>query len=290
MPIPDFLQFTLTIGLLEAAPLILAAVGFTLIFRLNGFVNVAFAENLMVGAYAGIIFNSILGMNFYAAIIPAVLISGLVSAATYVCVFRPAMRRGVSGTELIIMSVGLSFFMRYGLTLIFGVTVYTFTNRITFMRILGIGVTDLQIICIILAGVVSVLFLLFMFKTTYGEKMRALSDNEQLAKTSGINPFLVSTLIWFMAGVAGGFAGIFFGAFSYVVPWMGWDQILFIIMIAIVGGIGSVPGAIIAGFAANILYSGVTLLSDSYAGTITLLVLFIVALKLKAVRAGGIKV
>lgn len=286
---PILLQFTFIIGLLEAAPMVLAAVGFTLIYRLNGFVNVTYAENLTIGAYTGVILNTMLGLGFYASILPAALFSGLFSVVTYLLVFRPAMRRGVNKTELIIMSVGLSFLIRYGITMVLGVTVYSFTHRVTFIRFLGIGITDLQIVCIILAALVSIFFLMFMFKTNYGEKMRALSDNEQLAKTSGINPFRVTILIWFMAGVAGGFAGVFLGAFSIVVPWLGWYQILFIMMITIVGGVGSVPGAIVAGLVTSVLSSGITLVSNSYTAATTLLVLFIAALKYQAVRKGGFK-
>src|SRR5665647_513113 len=89
MTLPTFLSSTLVLGLLEAAPLVLAAIGFTLIFRLNGFINVAFAENITLGAYFAVIFNSILGWNFYVSIIPATLLSGLLSVTTYLIIYRP---------------------------------------------------------------------------------------------------------------------------------------------------------------------------------------------------------
>ena len=62
--------------------------GFTLIYYLNGFTNVAFAENITFGAFFSVIFTSILGLDFYVSIVPAALLSGVVSVLTYLCVFR----------------------------------------------------------------------------------------------------------------------------------------------------------------------------------------------------------
>lgn len=285
MTVATFLSNTFVLGLLEAAPLVLAAVGFTIIFKLNGFVNVAFAENLTIGAYFGALFNTILGMNYYIAIIPAVILTGVLSALTYIIIFRPAIRRGVGKTEMIILSVGVSFLLRYGIKLIFGNDLYNFSHSsISFLRVLGVGVTDTQLVCIGLAALISVAIVLFMFKTNYGEKMRALADNEQLAKTSGINPFAVSVLIWFIAGVAGGLSGVFYGTFAFVSSALGWNQILLIMMVAIVGGIGNIKGAIIAGIIASMASTAVTLFSNSSYGLIVLLLVFIVVLKLKKVR------
>ncbi|MEM1066907.1 MAG: hypothetical protein AAGJ74_15510, partial [Pseudomonadota bacterium] len=64
------------IGLLEASPLILAAMGFTLIYYLNGFMNIAYAESITFGAYFAILFNVVLGLHFYMAIVPSMLFSG----------------------------------------------------------------------------------------------------------------------------------------------------------------------------------------------------------------------
>jgi len=285
MTLSTFLSSTLILGLLEAAPLVLAAVGFTLIFRLNAFVNIAYAENITLGAYFAVIFNSILGMNFYASIIPAALISGVLSVITYLAVIRPAIERGVGKTELIILSVGLSYFIRYGAKLIFGNDIYNFNfGGTSFLSVFGIGVTDIQLVCIGLVVVISIAIYLFMYRTNYGEKMRALADDKELAMISGINPMVVSILIWFIAGVAGGLAGVFYGAFSFVTSSLGWNLILTVIMVTIVGGIGSVRGALAASACVGIITSAVTLLSNSSYGVIVLLVIFIAILKLRKVR------
>lgn len=286
MTLSIFLSSTLVLGLLEAAPLVLAAIGFTLIFRLNGFINVAYAENITLGAYFAVIFNSILGWNFYVAIIPAALLSGLLSVLTYLIVFRPAFRRGVGKTELIILSVGVSYFIRYAARILFGNDLFNFNfSGTSFLKVFGIGVTNIQLICIGLVAAISIGIYFFIYKTNYGEKVRALADNEELAMVSGINPTKVSLLIWFIAGTSAGLAGLFYGTFSFVSSSLGWNMILIVIMVTIVGGVGSIRGALIASAFVGIVTSAVNLLTtNSLYGEIVLLIIFIGILKIRKVR------
>ena len=276
---------SLILGIIEAAPLVLAAMGFTLIFYLNGFINVAYAETVTVGAYFAIVFNSMLGLNFYLAIIPSAVLSGVINVAAYLLVFRPAAKRGVESTEMIILSVGLSFFMRYSLRLIFGSTLYALDIvSPTSINIFGIGITNIQLTALVLVAVITVALYLFIYRTNYGEMMRGLANNEVLAMVSGINPVKVSVLIWFLAGVAGGLAGLFYGVFSFVNTLLGWKLVLIIIMVTIVGGIGNVRGALIASIGAGIITAAVTLVTKPLYGEVILLLVFIGVLRLKKGR------
>jgi len=274
----------MVLGLIEAAPLALAAVGFTLIFYLNGFINVAYAENVTLGAYFAVVFNTIMGLNFYLAIIPAAVLSGGVSVITYLIVFKSALNRGVGRTEMIILSVGLSFFIRYASRLVFGTGLHHFDIvSPSYLSVFGIGITSIQITALALVGVISVGLYYFIYKTNYGEMMRGLANNEDLAMISGINPTKVSLLIWFIAGMAGGLAGIFYGVFSFVSYSLGWNLILIIIMITIVGGIGNVRGALIASAGTGIITTAVTLITKPLYGQIALLIFFIGVLKARKV-------
>lgn len=271
----------LILGLFGAAPLVLAAVGFTLIYYLNGFINVAYAENMTLGAYLAVLFNVKLGWDFYLTIIPSALLAGLLSVGTFVLVFRPAMRRGVGPTELIILSVGLSFAIRFGCRLLFGIKLYLFdTGKPAYFNLLGIGVTDYQLTALALAAAMAVGLYLFIFRTRYGEQMRALAGNRDLAKASGINPNQVSILIWFIAGVAGGLAGIFYGVFSFVNADIGWNLILIIIMISILGRVGNVRGALAVGVGAGIVVAFITQVTQPLYAQVVLLVLFVLVLKM----------
>jgi branched-subunit amino acid ABC-type transport system permease component len=280
----------LILGLFGAAPLVLAAVGFTLIYYLNGFINVAYAENVTLGAYFAVVFNVTLGWNIYLAIIPSALLAGVLSAATFVFVFRPAMRRGVGPTEMIILSVGMSFFLRYAARLIFGIKLYQLEpGQPTYFHFLGIGITSYQLAALGLAVVTVVGLYLFIFRTGYGEQMRALAGNRDLATVSGINPHRVSVLIWFIAGVAGGLAGVFYGIFSFVNADIGWNLILLIIMISVIGRIGSVRGALVVGVGAGVVVSFLTQVAQPLYAQVVLLALFVLVLKFtrKAVTMRG---
>jgi branched-subunit amino acid ABC-type transport system permease component len=281
---------TLLIGLIEAAPLILAAIGFTLIYYLNGFINVAYAETVTSGAYFAILFNSILGLNFYVAIVPAALLAGALNALTYVAVFRPALRRGVGKIEMIILSVGLSFLLRHAVRLFFGVDLYLFDIQDpTYLSLFGTGVTSVQIWAMVLAVAIAVGAYLLTYRTTYGQQIRGLASNADLAAASGIDPTRTSVLVWFVSGVAGGLAGVFIGVFSFVDYTLGWNMILIIIMVTIIGGIGSVRGALVAGAVTGIVTAVLTSVSDPLYAQVFLLLLFIAVLRFRQAGAQSVK-
>ena len=280
-----FLKSTFVIGILESAPLMLAAVGFTLIFCLSGFMNIAYGENLTMGAFLAVTFNTVLGWNFYVSIIPAALLAGVLSVVTYLLVFRPAIKRGVGKIEMIILSVGLSFVIRYAINLIWGTDVRNFlVGKTYYLSFFGVGITSTQLICLGLVLLIALGLYLFIYRTNYGETMRALADNEELAMVSGINPIKVSILVWFLSGVAGGLAGIFTGVFTWVHSGIGWHEILVILLIAFIGRVGNVRGALIAGAVVGIITTAVTLVTQPAYGIVALLVVFILILKFRKVE------
>ena len=98
---------------------------------------------------------------------------------------------------MIILSVGVSFFIRYTARLIFGSKLYAFDIvSPSHIKLFGIGITNIQLTALILVAVTTVALYLFIYRTNYGEMMRGLANNEELAMVSGINPIKVSVLIW----------------------------------------------------------------------------------------------
>lgn len=273
------------IGLLEASPLILAAMGFTLIFYLNGFMNIAFAESITFGAYFAVLFNVTLGLNFYLAIIPSMLLSGVLSVLVYLAIFRPALNRGVGPTEMIILSVGVSFMLRYGLILVVGPeNLFLNEPNITYLQFFGMGATNLQLIALVLVLLAAGILYWMIYNTGLGEQMRGLANNRDLAMASGINPHRTSVAIWFIAGCAGGLSGIFTGVFAQVAPYMGWNVILITMLVTIVAGVGSVRGAVVAAIIAGILSAFITLITKPLYAEVVLLTAFIGVLTFRGAR------
>lgn len=273
----------IVIGLIEAAPLILAATGFTIIYYLNGFINVAYGETVTIGAYITLVLNVFLGWNLYLALIPAALLAGLFSVVTFVAVFRPAFRRGVGYIEMIILSVGLSFLIRHGIRLIFGLQSYQLElTEPSYLTMFGTGVTSTQLLSIGLVAAVTTGLYLLVYKTRYGEQVRAFASNPELAMLSAINPSRVALLVWFIAGATAGLAGTFTATLAFVDFEIGWDMILILILISIVGGIGNVRGALAAGIVVGLVRSFVTIeTATPIYGEVLLLAIFIIFLRLR---------
>lgn len=270
---------SLFIGLLEASPLILAAMGFTLIYYLNGFINFAYGETITYGAYLAALFNVTFGLGFYMSVIPAALLAGILSVLTYLYLYRPAQRIGVKPTELIILSIGLSFMLRYGLVLSAGAeNVFVNEPPIAYFNFLGIGATNLQMIALVLVLITAFNLYWVVYRTGFGETVRGLSNNEELAMVSGIDPHKVSVKVWFLAGMVGGLSGVFSGVFALASPYMGWNVILITIMVSTVAGVGSVKGAVAVSVVAGILTAAITLISKPLYSEVVLLGVFIFVL------------
>lgn len=282
----DWIIQSFVIGLTENAPLVLAAIGFALLYRLTGLINVAYAETVTLGAYFGMWFNTTFGLDFYAVLIPTALLSGVLSVATYLILFRPARRRGVGALEMIIISFGLSIFLRHGLQFVFGYPERFFdVPSPDTLFILGVGVTSFRLLALASVAALSLLLYLFIQRTSYGLQIRALASDEDLARVSGIRPLAVTVLIWFIAGVAGGLAGAFYGVGASVSPLLGWRQFLPVLLVVLVGRAWGLGGVIVVAVATGIALAAMALQFDQvlYA-QVVLIVGFVAILKWRGRR------
>ncbi|HEY5628882.1 MAG TPA: branched-chain amino acid ABC transporter permease [Candidatus Limnocylindrales bacterium] len=282
----DFLVRAVVIGLTEQAPLVLAALGFALLYRLTGLINVAYAETITLGAYFGMWINTTYHVDFYAVLIPTALLSGLLSVGTYLAIFRPAKRRNVGGLELIIISFGLSILLRHGLQFVFGYPERFFdVPPPDTIMIMGVGATSFRLLALASVAVLSLLLYLFIQRTSFGLQIRALASDEDLARVSGIRPLAVTVMIWFIAGVAGGLAGAFYGVGASVSPLVGWRQFLMLLMVALVGGSWGLGGVIAVGVATSVALAAMALQFDQvlYA-QLVLIVAFVIVLKIRGSR------
>ncbi len=279
----DFLGDSLVIGLTEHAPLVLAAMGFFLLYRLTGLINVAYSETITLGAYFGMWLNTTYGLDFYSVLLPSGLLAGVVSVGTYFLIFKPAKRRHVGVLEMIIISFGLSVFLRHALQFVFGYPVRFFdVPPPTTINVLGVGVSTFRILAFATVVLLALGLYWFIQRTNYGLQIRALASDEDLAEVSGIKPLLVTVLIWFVAGLAGGMAGAFYGVASSVAPLLGFRQFLLILLVVLVGGARSIRGVIVTGLVTGVALAAMSLqFGQILYAQLALIVAFVAILKVR---------
>jgi len=162
-------------------------------------------------------------------------------------VFRRLIRAG-SLVAPLIASIGLAFLLRSGLTFFVGFDQMSFRIPIARALVFGgvrIRPSDLWLVAVALTtlgGVLAVMFLL-----PIGRRMRAVADNPQLARVSGIRARPVMVTLWTLIGVCSAIGGLMLGLRTVVVPEMGWNLLLPAFAAAVLGGVGNPAGAVLAG-------------------------------------------
>lgn len=265
-------------GLVSGSILLLATVGFALIRRVEGFLNVAHAQILVVGGYAAYLFNVTISWP----LVPGALMGIVVAAATGVLsarlVFWPL--RGLPHVIPLIASVGLAFLIHGVTVAIAGVGVRTLDLPI--YRTIDIGGTataspDQIFIVAAAAAAVGVLHL-WLTRTYSGRAIRAMANNPQLAQVRGINTNALLYVVWAVSSGLAGFAGVLISISTRVYPEMGWNEILLIITAAIVGGLGSVYGVMVAALLVGLAASMTALVLPLEYGQIVVFGLIIIVI------------
>jgi neutral amino acid transport system permease protein len=232
-------------GLSQGLIVGLAALGITLVFGIARFANASAGDSLSFGAYMALIGQRLTGSIVLGAGF-AIAVSALASIVSYKLVFRPLARR--SSVALLVASIGLAFLMRGVLGVAFGhqQEVFQIDLRAPY-RVGGlvISVLDLQM-AMVAAGCLAATFSV-LYLTPIGRQMRAVADNPDLARVSGIRFERVMIVLWCLVGGVTGVAGMILGIKTVVSPEMGWEVLLPAFAAAILGGIGSPVGAVVAG-------------------------------------------
>jgi branched-chain amino acid transport system permease protein len=239
-----YLQLVLN-GFIQGLVIGLGALAITLVFGIARFANAGTGDFLTAGAYGALSAHKATG-SFILAGLGGVAVSATVSLLAYVLVFRRLMGR--SAMALLLSSIGIAFTIQATNGLIFGHDQYVF--QIPLARpylIWGLRISALDLSLMATAALaLAVLFGILHF-TSIGRQMRAVADNQELARVSGIRVSSVMTTLWLLTGAISAVAGIILGIKTVVTPELGWSMLLPIFSAAILGGIGSPAGAIVAG-------------------------------------------
>ena len=241
----DALQ-TLGFGIVTAAILALSAVAFTLEYAVTNVANVSHGEILTVGAYAAYLVHQRTG-SVVAAAIAAALAGGLAALAMHSTVIGPFIRFGASPTIVFIATLGMSFVIQNALVIAFGAANVAYTIDPGAPRHVGpFLLTPLDLEIIVSAIAITFVLYLIISRTKFGKALRAVSQNRELARVTGINATRVAGATFFLAGLIAGYAGFVLaesvGSFT---PYFGFGFFLITLTAAVAGGLGKAFGTMV---------------------------------------------
>jgi neutral amino acid transport system permease protein len=234
-------------GIITGTILALTGVGLTLVFGIQRIANFAYGEYLTFGAYVALVVNAGLGLNLFIAAIAAVLATAGLAVLLHLVVLKPLAGRGLVATSLIM--VGLGLMVRDVVFLVAGPRIRKLSIDQTVVFDLGlVRFSPGQAVAVAITLITVPAVAYFLARTTTGKEMRAVADNRDLAAVSGIDVERMGTLVWTLAGALAGIGGIMFAVVQGTVdPNIGAQVLFMIFTTAVLGGIGSAYGALVAG-------------------------------------------
>jgi neutral amino acid transport system permease protein len=259
----------------------LGAVGLTLVYGILKLVNFAHGDFLTFGAYMAFIVNVTWGGPLVLGIVFAIVATAALGIAFERIMWAPMRARNAGLLQLLLMSIGLAFLLQNTIQFIWGSQIRRLdVNVIDTVEFLGlrIGRTDLIVIVV---GFVTLLAIGAMLRyTLLGKRMRALSDNFDLAETAGVDTSRIVLYTWVFAGGLAGLAGVLAAAVTDVKPTLGFELLLPIFAAVILGGIGDAFGALAGGIVLGLVIEWSTLVIEprwkiSVGFAVLILVLFI---------------
>lgn len=240
-------------GLVLSSIYIIVALGLTLVYSILDVPNFAHGELVMLGAYIGVFLIGIMGVtNYFLVLIFAVLALAGLGILLWKFIFRP-LRSGPPVT-MFIAALGLVYILQSAVQLIWGKEWLSLRSPFTGAILLGgATITHTRIFIFSLGCLLMILTSLFIYRTWLGKGIRAVSQSESGAALVGINSNRMISLTFAVSGGLAGCAGILLGHVTFVYPLMGFSPLLKAFAMIIIGGMGSIPGAIIGGFFLGII-------------------------------------
>lgn len=271
-------------GVVGASIILLIAVGFSLIYGVARFFHLAHGAVFTMGGYVTyLIFSKIqpISLAFIVSFCLTIVLCGAMGVAMEITVYKPLRRVRASALMYLIASLGLLLFIQNIIAIIFGndIKVIPFTESLSIGYKVGNAViTITQLLVIITSFVLSACLILFM-KSDVGLSLRAISDNQLLAESMGIDIDRMMILTFAIGSAFAGIAGGLLGIETTIHPSMGFSAILYGILACIVGGIGSITGTILGAFLIGMVQSaGINFLAPEWKDTLALAVLLIILL------------
>jgi len=266
-------------GIAVGSIIALGSVGLTLTYGILRLSNFAHGDFLTLGAYLTLLANTA-GVNIWLSMIVGAIGVVLAMLLSEKILWTRMRKIRATSTTLIIISIGLALFLRNGIILIWGGSNQNYKLPvIPALDIGGLKVPQNQIVVLALAIVAIAVLHYLLQNTKIGKAMRAVADDIDLARVSGIDVDRVVLWTWVITGTLTALGGGMYGLITAVRPNMGWFLILPLFASVILGGIGNPYGAIAAAFIIGIAQEVSTpLLGSQYKQGVALLIMILVLL------------
>jgi branched-chain amino acid transport system permease protein len=266
-------------GLLFGLVLSLGALGLSMVFGTTGLSNFSHGELVTFGAFATYLGNRVVGLPIVVAVVVAVALSALFGYLNEKGLWGPLRRRRTGLIAMMIVSIGLQFFLRNFYQYFTGGRALTYREYVTPAGRDAFGLftyTMRDVVIISISGSALVAVTLALQYTRLGRATRAVSDNPALASATGISVDRVITTVWIVGTALAGLSGAFLGFSQSVSYQLGAQVLLLIFAATCVGGLGSVWGALIGSLIIGLFVETSTLVIPSelkFAGAMVLLAL-----------------
>jgi neutral amino acid transport system permease protein len=251
-------------GLSLGAVFALGAVGLTLVYGILKLVNFAHGDFLTFGAYMAYLVNVTWGMPLIVALFWGMAATAVLGIFLEKVMWGPMRARRAGMLQLLLMAIGLAFIIRAVIQYFWGTELRSLdvnvTDTVNFIG-LSVGRTELIVIAVGFTVLIGVGMMLRL--TLLGKRMRALSDDLDLAETSGIDTARVILYTWIFAGALAGLAGVLAGATEVLSPELGFELLLPIFAAVVLGGIGDAFGALAGGIVLGLVIEWSTLFIDA---------------------------
>jgi branched-chain amino acid transport system permease protein len=239
-------------GIVLGSIISLGAIGVSLIYSILRFAHFAHGDMMTLGAYFALVGVAGMKMPMLAVFLPALIATAFVAVGIDWLLYR-YLRKSPS-IILLISTLGSALMLRSLIQIIWGPDNQLYKAGITMpLQFFTLNIKLDQIIIVLGTVALVAILHLFLHRTTMGKAMRAMADNMDLAKISGINTEKVILCTWIIAAFLAAAAGIFLGIDTRLNPIMGWHILLPVFAACILGGIGSFWGAIIGGYIIGIV-------------------------------------
>jgi branched-chain amino acid transport system permease protein len=266
-------------GLCLGGTYILIGLGLTLILSVMKIMQFAHGEIYMLGAFTVFYFAVINGVNLYAAIFLAMIITAIVGLIIERVLLRPLQGNFLS---CVCVTTGLSLILQTGVVKGFGLAVKQIPNLWPgAFRVLGLSIPKDRFLAVIISLALTLALYIFLKKSKYGQAIVASAQHPEGALMQGINPNVMAAMVMAIGSGLAAVGGAIGGSIFNLDPYMGGMAFLKGIIIIVIGGLGSIPGVVVGGLILGISDTLVVILLGSQMALILPLILVIAILIIK---------